>query len=180
MNVFNKFIQRRLNEAREQGLKEGKSIGYDVGFEKGEKQGLATGTKQTNVVVDLFNQLVNNMEKELTELRLLVANKESKSNTKQEFNNKITKSEKELIEEHIFYFGLYSEIADSNFFNHFLYQQSTSESIKELITYIDYLEHSIEVKNTYPKTYKELPKLRMAYEKLYENKLVTEEAEKLL
>jgi len=80
----------------------------------------------------------------------------------------------------MFYFKAYVEVADTSFFNNVLHQQSNSKSIKELITYIDYLEKSIEVKTTYPETSKALPKLKLAYEKLYENKLVVEEAEKLL
>lgn len=175
LNVLNIFMQRRLDEAKEQGLKEGKGIGFDVGYEKGEKQGLITGNKQTEAVVNLFNQLVNNMEKELTELR------EYKNSIESTINNKTPQlSEKELIEQHMFYFSSYYEIINTRFFYEVLYQTSTSESIQDIINYIDFLEHSIDVKNAYPETSKLLPDLRKAYEKLYKNKLVVEEAEGLL
>lgn len=175
-------MQRRLDEAKEQGLREGKAIGFEVGFEKGEKQGLITGNKQTEVVVNLFNQLCTEMETELTELRLLVNNKNVENTKKQENNYDYLKekSDKKLIEEHLFYFRAYSEIKNSNFFNDVLHQSSTSKSIMDIIAFLDFLIHSNEVKITYPDTHKLLPDLKKAYERLYENKLVVEEAEGLL
>lgn len=159
----------------------------EIGHKQGYDEGILKGYERSDSYYKLFNTAWNSVEVELNELRefknsvqtMIENNKSSIQSTQQTQTQTPTKTEKELIEEHMFYFKSYAEVVDSSFFNNVLYQTSSSESIKDLITYIDFLENSIEVKSIYPETCKVLPKLKSAYEKLYENKLAVEEAERL-
>lgn len=172
-----KYYNIGHQEGHQSGYELGQKDGFDVGYSKGEEIGFNKGKennrKQVDLYMDTFNKLWENQENELNELREY-KNKSIKSKSTVTQN----KSEKELIDEHMLFFKSISEIIDTSFFSTVLYQNSNSSDIKELITYTDYLEHSIDIKTTYPETSIMLPKLKLAYEKLYENKLAIEEAEK--
>lgn len=165
------------------GYQEGKNDFFDVGYEKGLEIGFYKGKESNHNKVDLYldilNKLFENQEKEIKELREKI---NSHYNSQYEYNNTQiqTKSDKEIIDDHMLFFKNISDIIDSSFFSTVLYQTVTSQTIKSYVDFIDYLQNSIEVKSTYPETVKLLPKLKSAYEKLYQNKLAVEEAERLI
>lgn len=149
-NVLKKFKQKHYN------------TGYENGHTKGYEQGAIDGA---NYVIEQYGLKTT-------------ANKP----TKEPNNTPVSKplAQQNLIQindEIMLWANNVLEIADSKFFKTTMFKDANSKQIKNLVDYIDYLSHTHEVKLQYPMTYPHLSTLKQALEQVYENKLLTEEAE---
>lgn len=72
------------------------------------------------------------------------------------------------------------EIIDTEYFRTTFFIGTESETIKNMVNYINYLILSNEAKLKYPKTYYYLQDIRESLEEAYENKIIKEETETLL
>jgi hypothetical protein len=73
-----------------------------------------------------------------------------------------------------------TEIINTKYFKTVFFDSVKSEWIKGVLDYIDFFEHTYEIKLQYSKTYPYLPELKNAFTEAYQNKLLVEEAEKVL
>lgn len=173
-NPITKFKEKHY----QLGYQDGNKNSFDVGFEQGFQQATKAGEKKLNELNDVYDQLLLKIEEEVKELKSQLETKQTKN------NNYITyqqtqKSDLQLIDEYLLYFKSITEIMNLNFFESTLYRDSDSKQIEATIQLIDYFISSYDIKSIYPETHELLPLLRKAFEKIYENKLVIEDAEKL-
>ena len=140
--------------------------GIDLGYAKGIKDGQKDGDDRIDKYSNLFEKVFDSKELEIKELK---AKLEEKPKESAPWTN----------DETLLWLNSMAEIIGTKYFNTTLWSNTKANGIKEVIEYIDYLEHTFEIKTTYPQTYSLLPELRKAIGKVYDNKLAVEEAEKL-
>jgi len=144
--------------------------GYDLGYAKGIKDGQKDADDRIDKYSNLFEKVFDSKELEIKELKAKLEEKPKESATA---HTPWTNDETML------WLNSMAEIIGTKYFNTTLWSNSKANGIKEVIEYIDYLEHTFEIKTTYPQTYSLLPELKSAISKVYDNKLAVEEAEKL-
>jgi hypothetical protein len=155
--MLKKIFKNTYNKWYSDGQKFGYKLGYEAGIEKVDERG------------DLFYEL---WIKDRTEIIALKEKLKEKIAT-----NKI-KEYTSTLDDHMLYFKSIIEIVNTNFFSTTLYSYADSETMKELIEYVDYLDNTFEIKTTYPETCSYIPAIKKAFTKIYYNKLITEEAER--
>jgi len=128
-------------------------LGYDQGYAKGAETGQKLGFKNGQIT-----EYVNK--------------------TKQENPDRIETNE-ELTDSIMLFLKSIAEIVNTKFFINTCFDNCDSNFIKKYLDFIDYAEGNFELKTTYPQTHYFLPELKNGFEKIYQNKLVVEDAKKL-
>ncbi len=79
------------------------------------------------------------------------------------------------LEEFMYQLSGWAEICNTKFFTTVIDDgEFDNKNINELLNYLDFLQRSIRIKQTYPKTVKEIPKVIKAIKRVWENKLLME------
>lgn len=154
-NPISKFYNKALQTGYDQGYIKGVSVGqrdgYDIGFNKGEICG--------------YQEAINEI------------NKQNLKNDEQ-LKEKL-ETDAELIDSIMLFLKSIAEIVNTKFFIHTCFENCDSKFIKNYLGFLDYAESSFELKTMYPETHYHLPELKKAFKKVYQNKLMIEDAEKL-
>jgi hypothetical protein len=133
--------------------KEQYNLGFEDGLDAGYFKGFQHGTEKGYITaIDDMNQSVTEYEQQ----------------------KQISQTS---LDDLMLYYKYLGEITNSNFFKSMIFMDLGSKDIKNIIEYIDYCLHTHEIKLQYPQTVDCFPKLKNAFEQIYDNKLVVEEAE---
>lgn len=163
--MFNKWKKKYI----EIGIEKGKEIGIDEGKRIGEENSYKKAMDYANLYIEEYvNAFNQEFQRQTTQNAL-----DYKGNTpkQQEFilDDTMLQWVKSII-----------EIRNTQFFKTTYFDLINSAKIQEFINYVDYLEHTNEIKLQCPQTHYYLPEVKKALKDAYQNKLLVEEAEKTL
>ena len=162
-NPFTKQYNNGLEDGYDKGYAKGHEDGQKLGFKQGQTEGYNIGFEKEEII---------GYQKAYGEITEYV------NKTKQENPDRIETNE-ELTDSIMLFFKSIAEIVDTKFFINTCFDNCDSNFIKKYLDFIDYAESNFELKTTYPKTHYHLPELKKSFEKIYQNKLVVEDAKKL-
>jgi hypothetical protein len=158
--MFKKIKQKYINQ------------GIDIGYDSGRKSGLAEG-EQIGIQKGFNSGLVFAQE--------YYEGKAHDEHIKQEVDK--VESESKTVkptEARNTLLSLFPEILDTKYFKTYLFSATPTKDIKTMVDYIDYLEHKVEIKIQYPNTYPHLSEIKKAIDSVYQNRLIIDEAEKVI
>ena len=162
-NPISKFYNKILQLGYDQGYAKGAETGQKLGFKNGQTEGYNIGFEKGEI---------NGYQKAYGEITEYV------NKTKQENPDRIETNE-ELTDSIMLFLKSIAEIVNTKFFINTCFDNCDSNFIKKYLDFIDYAEGNFELKTTYPQTHYFLPELKNGFEKIYQNKLVVEDAKKL-
>ena len=157
-NQISKFYNKALQTGYDLGYTKGVETGQKIGFKDGQSEGYNIGFSKGEI--QGYQKAINETNKD--EQRI-----------KEETDAEITDSI-------MLFLKSIAEIVNTKFFIHTCFEDSDSKFIKRYLDFIDYVESSFNLKTNYPETVYHLPELKKGFQKIYDNKLTIEEAEKLV
>lgn len=166
MNLFKKFKEKYKEE------------GFKLGYLEGAKD---TKKEYENLISQLvINQIIieNDYELNISKNNQIELNEYSDEYSFDDLNETNMLN---AVDDIMLWFNSLIEITNTNFIVdcYFDSKNYNSTSMYELIIFIEFAINSSNIKKLYPKTHFYLPELKKVFIKVYNNKLLHEEAERL-
>lgn len=164
-------------------------IGTKIGYEKAINE---SNEYLNEYVVPYYKEYINGL---YSTIRILaqqditqtspITQKQTIKPSKPSKSTQLTKNttEKQIlnitIEEIMSWLKTVIEIAETKFFKSTYFELVSLKEIKNIIEYLDYINHTFEYKTLYPHTYPHVNIIKKSIEEAYNKKLLAEEAQKL-
>jgi hypothetical protein len=157
--IKQKYINQGMDIGYDSGRKSGLVEGEEIGLKKGFNKGLVFAQEyyEGKAHDEHIKQEVNEVESKPTNLEIFRS-----------------------LEETLAWCSTVYDIADSDYFRVYLFENITIETIENMINYLNYLSMDEGIINTYPMTSEFLPEIIMSLHEVIDHKLILTEAEKVL